>query len=93
MYEDKVTAKEVRPVLDVEAEMKTMDEAIGRLGVVLEKLEIRLSPVLSSAIAEGKAASTPAPTLVPLAEAMRQQRYAVERAANLVGGLVDRLHL
>jgi len=78
---------------DVETEIKIMDEALARLGAVLDKLDVRLTPVLRSAALQGQQGATPEEVRVPLAETIRQQRYAVERASSLVGGLLDRLQI
>jgi hypothetical protein len=92
MYEESAV-KEAGRATDVQTEMKIMDEAIVHLGAYLEKLDTRLAPVLRSAIKDGNVGATPQESRVPLADAIRNQRYAVEHAGSLIDGILLRLHL
>jgi hypothetical protein len=95
MYDDeRAASKEVDRPRDVPTELQVMEEALKRLGVTLETLEMRLDPVLRPAIKnDGRDGATPMESRVPLANMIREHRFLVERASSAVQGLIDRLHL
>jgi hypothetical protein len=93
MYEENAKEKEAVKTTDVATELRAADEATARLASLLERLESRLGPVLQTPTKETGSGATPQESRVPLADAIRSQRYSVERSANAVESVLSRLQL
>ena len=79
---------------EVDAEMALLESAVDTLGLTVEELTGRLSPVLNRCPTDQNACTgEPAPVLCLLADAIRSQRQRVEVARDMLRRALSELEL
>lgn len=78
----------------VQPEQERLGEETTKLLARLDELRSRLAPLLGELVAEANTSPAEVPPYrVAVAEAIREQRYCVERATEVVVDLLGRLRL
>lgn len=84
----------VRPS-DTESEINMLDTAVNELRAVADMLCGRLNPVMRQELVKSSGDNTGVPenSVAPLAQAIRTNRYSVERTATLLNDVLNRLEV